>query len=451
MNRTLIAFLFLLLVPYNAAAQSDAFVKKLQQAAEFIVDNRLDEAEKNLQSLLRTAPNNAAALDLLGTIRAKQGRLDDAETLFTRAVRADNQLIGAHMNLAYLYLLKGMPDKTAIELRAVLRLDPDNADATYKFAWLLLSQARYDECITFIEKAGQSRALTVPMLVVLGDAYFKKGNFDQAAKSYLAALAQQDTNADALLGLARVSQAKLNAAASLDYLRRAQNFLGDSPDRLYKFALAASGLNLIDEAIGALKRAIELQPEEPSYYLVLGMVQLTVKKPVLQDAEENFRECLKRQPDNAQAQIHLGYVLLKQKRYADAQVWLEKITQKQTRSPEAFYYLGVIAQEQGANQKAVELFQRTIQLDPAFANAHIGLGAIYLKLKDYPRARQELEIGVKLNPDSSKAHYNLAILYARLKDPQRAQEEMRIIEKLKSEGKTPEENESDAAMPIRPD
>jgi len=209
-------------------------------------------------------------------------------------------------------------------------------------------------------------------------------------------------------------------------------------------------LNLIDDAIGALKRAIELRPDEPSYYLALGMLQLTVKKPVLQDAEENFRECLKRQPDNAQAQIHLGYVLLNQKRYADAQVWLEKITQKQTRSPEAFYYLGVIAQEQGANQKAVDLFQRTIQLDPAFANAHIGLGAIYLKLKDYPRARQELEIGVKLNPDSSKAHYNLAILYARLKDPQRAQEEMRIIEKLKSEGKTPED-EVDAVGPARPD
>jgi predicted Zn-dependent protease len=117
MNRTLITFLFLLLVPHNGAAQSDASVKKLEQAAAFIVDNRLDEAEKNLQSLLRTAPNNAAALDLLGTIRAKQGRLDDAETLFNRAVRADNQLVGAHMNLAYLYLLKGMPDKTAIELR----------------------------------------------------------------------------------------------------------------------------------------------------------------------------------------------------------------------------------------------------------------------------------------------------------------------------------------------
>src|SRR6185369_12626973 len=115
MNRTLIAFLFLLLVPHNAAAQSDGVVKKLEQAAAFIVDNRLDEAEKNLQSLLRTAPNNAAELDLLGTIRAKQGRLDDAETLFTPAVHAYKQLLGAHMNRTYRCLLNGIPDKTAIE------------------------------------------------------------------------------------------------------------------------------------------------------------------------------------------------------------------------------------------------------------------------------------------------------------------------------------------------
>jgi tetratricopeptide (TPR) repeat protein len=449
LRQIIIAFVVLILVQHSTLAQSDASAKRLERAAALIVENRLDEAEQQLTPVLRVAPNTAAALDLLGTVRAKQGRLDDAEKLFTRAVRADNQLIGAHMNLAYLYLLKGMPEKTAVELKEVLRLDPDNADASYKLAWLLLSQARLDECIIFIERVKQSRPLSVPMLVILGDAHLKKGNVEQANVNYLAAINEQSQNADALLGLARVRQAKGNSKAALEYLDRAKELLGDSPDRLYKFAVAAFGLNLSDDAIWALKRAIELRPEEPSYHLVLGIVQLTLKNPDLQDAEESFRECLKRQPDNAQAQLHLGYVLLKQKKYSDAQVWLEKSIQKQTRSPEAFYYLGLIAQEQNENEKAIELFQKAIQLEPGFAHAHIALGAVYLKLKNYPRAQEELEIGVKMNPESSKAHYNLAILYARLKDPQRAQEEMRIVEKLKSEGKT-QENEADTLAPTRP-
>ena len=441
--------LLLFLVPHSTLAQRDTSAKRIERAAAFIVENRLDEAEQQLASVLRVAPDTAAALDLLGTVRAKQGRLDDAETLFTRAVRSDNQLIGAHMNLAYLYLLKGMPEKTALELKEVLRLDPENAEATYKFAWLLFSQARLDECISFIEKVKQSHPLSVPLFIVLGDAHLKKGDVDQAEKNYLAAISEQSTNADALLGLARVSQSRGNRDTALEHLGRSKELLGDSPDRLYKFAVTAFGLKLNDDAIGALKRAIEVRPDEPSYYLVLGIVQLTLRNPDLQDAEASFRECLKRQPDNPQAQLHLGYVLLKQKKYSDAQVWLEKSIQKQPRSPEAFYYLGLIAQEQNENERAIELLQKSLQLDPAFANAHIALGVVYLKLKMYPRAQQELEIGVKLNPDSSKAHYNLAILYARLKDPQRAQEEMRIIEKLKSEGKT-QENEADTLAPARP-
>jgi superkiller protein 3 len=313
----------------------------------------------------------------------------------------------------------------------------------------LLSQARLDECISFIEKVKLSRPLTVPMLIVLGDAHLKKGDVDQAEKTYLAAISEQSQNADALLGLARVSQSRGNLNAALEYLQRAKEFLADSPDRLYKFAVAAFGLNLNDDAIWALKRAIEIRPDEPSYYFVLGILQLGLKNPDLQDAEESFRECLKRQPGNAQAQLHLGYVLLKQKKYPDAQVWLEKSIQKQTGSPEAFYYLGLIAQEQNENERAIQLFQKAIQLEPALAYAHIALGAVYLKLKNYSRAQQELEIGVKINPQSSKAHYNLAILYARLKNPQRAQEEMRIIEKLKSEGKT-QENEVDTLAPAAP-
>src|SRR2546423_6774580 len=213
--RQVVAFLFLLIILHITPAQSDTSAKRLERAAALIVENRLDEAEQQLLSVLRVAPDTAAALDLLGTVRAKQGRLDDAETLFTRAVRADNQLIGAHMNLAYLYLLKGVPDKTASELQEVLRLDPHNADASYKLAWLLFTQARLDECISFIEKARQSRSLSVPLLIVLGDAYLKKGDVDQAEKNYLDAINEQGRNADALLGLARVSQSRGNTNAAM--------------------------------------------------------------------------------------------------------------------------------------------------------------------------------------------------------------------------------------------
>src|SRR5439155_6084122 len=101
-------------------------------------------------------------------------------------------------------------------------------------------------------------------------------------------------------------------------------------------------------------------------------------------------------------------------------------------APEPFYYVGLIVQEENEDQRAVALLEKAIEVSPSFAQAHVALGASYLKLKDYPRAQRELEQGAKLNPDDSKAHYQLAVLYARLKDPQRSQAEMEIVERLKA-------------------
>lgn len=374
------ALLCVLLAPMIAAAQGDNRAEQLERAAGLIAANQLAEAEQQLNQVLKLAPNEATALNLLGAIRAKQGKLDEAEALFSRAVRSDNTLTGAHMNLAYLYLLKGAPEKTASELKEVLRLEPSNAEAAYRLAWLLLSQGRIDECISFVEKLKATLAVSAPLLGVLGDAYLRKN--DRAA------------------------------------------------------------------GVSALNSAIELKPDDPAYHFSLGAAWL--KHPAdLQEAEQSFREFLKLRPEDAQGQLHLGYVLLKQKQHGEARELLERSIQKSSGTPEAFYYLGLIAQGQNEDARAMELFEKAIQLAPQFAHVHIALGSTYLKLKDYPRAQQALETGVKLSPEDAKAHYNLALLYARLKNPERAQAEMKIVERLKNEGKA-QEGEGDVLAPPPP-
>jgi Flp pilus assembly protein TadD len=375
----MLALLCGLLVPASAQ-QVNERAQRLERAASLISSNQLAEAEQQLNQVMRVAPNDATALNLLGAIRAKQGNLDEAETLFQRAVRSDASMTGAHMNLAYLYLLKGAPEKTVSELKEVLRLEPGNAEAGYRLAWLLLSQGRIDECINLAEKLKGSQAVSAPLLKVLGDAYLMEG--ERAA------------------------------------------------------------------GVSAIKKAIELKPDDATYHFALGVAWL--KAPAdLQEAEQSFRQFLKLQPEDAQGQLHLGYVLLKEKQYAEARTLLEKSIQKGTGTPEAFYYLGLIAQGQSDDARAIELFEKAIQLAPSFAYVHIALGATYLKLKDYTRAQQSLETGVKLSPEDSRAHYNLAMLYARLKNPSRAQEEMRIVEKLKTEGKA-QETEGDIQAPPPP-
>ena len=400
---SLLCLLYLLCLfcgPTFVAAQKLDVIKAMEQVAALIRDNKLADAEKELASILRISPDLPLALNFMGTVRAKQGRLNEAELLFLRAVRNDNKFAGARMNLVNLYLLKRAPDKAIVQLEEVVALEPENVEAK----------------------------------VVLGDTYLAKNNLQKAEEYYLAALDGRLDNASALFGLAQISRAKGEMREASIYLNRVASLSSESnsPEFLYKFALEAMRVGMMDEAKSALQRSLELRPKEPSYLLALGIAWL--RKGDLFEAEKLFRRLLELQPANAQGQLHLGYVLLNQRKYTDARIWLEKCARTGVAIPEVFYYLGLVAQEQNDDARAIPLFEKAVQKLPSYAHARIALGASYMKLKNYERAKQELEMAVKLDPEEPTGHYNLALLYARLKDPARAQEQMRIVDQLKAKG-----------------
>jgi tetratricopeptide (TPR) repeat protein len=375
-------------------------VARLERVATLIRENKTTEAERQLATLLRSYPNEPVALNLLGTIRAKQGRLAEAETLFVRSVVNNPRYTAARMNLAFLYLQKGDPTKAVVQLKEVSLAEPTNTD----------------------------------VMVMLGDAYFATNSLAEAEEQYLGALDGRLDNAGALLGLAQISRLKGEIKETKIYLTRVGTLTANStsPELLYKFALLSLQVGMADAAKAALETALKLRPNEPAYLLGYGIAWL--RKGDLFEAEKVFRKLIQLQPNNEPAQVHLGYVLLNQKKYDEARLWLEKSARAASPIPEVFYYLGLVAQEQNDDVKAIGLFEKAVQKLPNYAHARIALGSSYIKLRNYPRAKEELETAVKLDPEEPTAHYNLALLYARLKDPARAQEEMRIVEKLKAKG-----------------
>src|SRR5687768_15877440 len=115
--RLLLILILCISAPAVLAQASDPVVQRLEQAAALIGNNRLVEAERQLTAIARTTPNSPVVLNLMGTIRAKQKRLNEAESLFLQALRNDETFKGARMNLVYLYLLKGDADKASFQLK----------------------------------------------------------------------------------------------------------------------------------------------------------------------------------------------------------------------------------------------------------------------------------------------------------------------------------------------
>ena len=415
-------------------AQRTDLLQQFERVAALIRDNRIVEAERQLAAISRTAPNSPDVLNLLGTIRAKQNRLNEAETLFLQTLRIEETFTPARINLSQVYMLKRAPEKAIFQLREVLRLQPENAEAMQKLPALLLAQGKFDECIGFIQDLRAAGPVSPDLLVMLGDAYVAKNALIEAEGPYLLALEGRLDNAGALLGLAQISRLKGEMRETSIYLARVATLSADSssPEFLYKFALLALRVGMIDQAKSALERTLKLRPNEPSYLLALGVAWLS--RGDFFEAENLFRRLIAIQPGNSLGQLHLGYVLLNQKKYRDAQLWLEKSARSPNAIPEVFYYLGLVAQEQNDDTRAIPLFEKAVQKLPKYVHARVALGSSYMKLRNYTRARQELETAVKLDPNEPRAHYNLALLYARLNDPARAQEEMKIVDSLKAKG-----------------
>jgi len=411
-------------------AQVDPLPQRLERVASLIASKNLVEADQELSAILKTAPSEPTALNLLGAVRAQQGRLKEAEILFAQAVRGDPGFVGPHLNLAYLYTLMGQPAKTIAELREVRRLDPKNTDALNRLARLLLSQGQTDEGIEVLEQTAASQSLPASLLVLLGDAYLKKAEPTLAEKSYHSALEQDSEQTDAVLGLAQLAQLKGDAEGGLKELARARKMVANSPDTLYRFATVAMRASLFEEANTTLQAAIKLKSDDPAYFIALG--NTWIKKPDLIEAEHAYRRALALQADDAQTEMYLGYTLLEQKKYSEAQLYLEKSLERDKAIPETYYYLGELAQQNDDEDRAIQFFKKAIELVPTYSFAHTALGASYLRLKNYSLAQQELEMSIKLDPNDERAHYNLAVLFVRLNNKQRSQEELRILEKLKS-------------------
>src|SRR4029453_13736879 len=93
-----------------------------------------------------------------------------------------------------------------------------------------------------------------------------------------------------------------------------------------------------------------------------------------------------------------------------ALVSLPKESEKPRTTPEAsaaarkIYKMGVKYGRARLFRQAAESFEKAVQLDPDFADAHFGLGHAYFDLGRWQESIQSLEQGLKLNPKDAQAY-----------------------------------------------
>src|SRR5437660_899977 len=228
------------------------------------------------------------------------------------------------------------------DYRKVLELRPDTIEARVNLGAALAHVGRFDEAIKMYRSALPSLTDKNPVLMNLALAYYKKGDFQSAREQFEAVHKSEprDVRVAILLGDTDVRLGKANAALTMleplepanesnmdfEYVfgsarisngRRREGIsriekVAESTHSADAFLLAGTTLLQLDDFEPArrdLEEALSLDPRLPNIYTLVGTAR--DKTGDANQAEPAFREALKFNPDDFDANLYLGPLLYK--------------------------------------------------------------------------------------------------------------------------------------------
>jgi putative PEP-CTERM system TPR-repeat lipoprotein len=261
--------------------------------------------EKELQSLLKTHPDQAAVHALLGAWRAIGRDLAGARAAFQRALDLDPHSLDALNGLNAVDLSAGSVDaaKARIDerlakgetpglllaaartaatakdpasaerfLRRALELEPTLLPAYSMLGRLYFSQQRLADARREFAELASRQTMPVAALTMIGMIYQMEGNPDAAREQYEKAVALDPNAAVAANNLAWIyAQKGENLDVALQLARSAVAAAPNTPEISDTLGWILYLKNLPELAVPPLARAVELDPGQPAYHYHLGM------------------------------------------------------------------------------------------------------------------------------------------------------------------------------------
>ncbi len=340
---------------------------------------KVQDAQKRVEEAAKQFKNNARIEYLHGRIDEARDSNTSAEEHYTRALKADEKLVEAHVALGRLQLRLRRNDQAKARFEAAAALAPDNA-------WVQLG---------------------------LGELALAEDDTARAQEAFERAVALEATLADAHLGLSRLA---LRAGDLEKAQKEADTALELDPHTL-RGARQHRGLVLwrqgkLDEALAELEQAKKADPRSVGTLVTLSAVQLdrgqaapegkeTEATNSLKEAEVNLTLALKSEPSNAEANFYMAQVKVAQ---VKAQVKAAEAKARKDKADPATVPAGDFTQ-------AIESMKAAVERAPKRADYRYAFGVLYRDAKQLPEAIKEWQEAAKLDPKLADAQEALGLAH----------------------------------------
>lgn len=283
-----------------------------------------------------------------------------------------------HRNLGVAFYRTGMYEEATREFRRVRELDPAAVDAPFHLALIALRNGECEEAIRGFKEVLETGGLRAPVLHGLALALERIGRLREAGLVIEEALRVSPDFPPALLSRGILLCKGGDAFGAVEAFRRYRDASGDArlPAVYFAFAtLAEAAAGRSDGAIRLGTYGVELHPHSIPVLLHLGAVR--ERRGEWQAAEDLYRRAVDQADAPAQACKALGDALYHRGAYDDATRMFERAADAASDlGDDVFFKLGNLAYKRLDRQRAVELWRRALELNPAHHVARTNLELI---------------------------------------------------------------------------
>jgi predicted O-linked N-acetylglucosamine transferase (SPINDLY family) len=334
-----------------------------QQGLGFHQEGQLAQAKEIYERLLKTQPEQADALNLLGLI----------------ALQTNNPTLAAKL------------------IGKAISIKSDNADSYSNHGNALLQINRYAEAFESCNKAIALKPNHANAHFNRGIALEKLDRLDESVNSYDKAISLKQNYADAYFNRG-IALGKLNRLdESLISYDKAIFIKPNFPEALYKRGNTLKELNRLDEAVISYDEAIAIDPNFFEAFYDRGNVLKELK--CLEMALASFEKAIAIKPDFDEAFNNRGNTLQELRRLDAALVSYEKAIAIKPNFSEAFYNRGNALKELKRLDAALTNYDRAIAIRPDFAEAFYERGNALKELKRLDAALSSFEKAIAIKPD----------------------------------------------------
>ncbi len=325
--------------------------------------------EQYIQQALNIAPQNAMIQQLWGRHLTQQGRLDEAEAAYQKALVLEPKLLRLHLEMGDFYLKRIHQPKKAIKAyEAALRLNSSHAGAHFGLGSALANTGKIDQAVKELEEAGRIAPTNPLPFFVLGRIHAVRKQYDEALQAFGKALHAQPKFAQAHMARGDVYTIQKQDTEAIEAYEAARTLVPRIAGLHVKLGLLYERNERFDQAIDSFRTAISLDPRQPIALNNLAWISVQ-HNTRLDEAVTWAKQAVALAPKISAFQDTLAWVHRKRGEFDKAADVLEKATALKPEQADIFYHLGVVEAERGQNQKAVAALTKALELNAKFADA----------------------------------------------------------------------------------